>query len=268
MIGVQSLSTEKLKENNCGYNSIEDLTNCMMLSAYLLRKSVSKVVFYTDTVGAELVKPFAHLYDEIVVCLDDCLKDVKWYNWAFSKLLVYSYQTEPFVHVDNDVFLWDGLPKHFFDAKQTDFFFQNIELFDYHFFKFYPVAINECINIIPHEVLKSNVGFAYNMGIAGFNDTSIVQPYYEMAKAYIEANKTYNFQDVQTMYQQSVLFEQWFITHFVKDRKVDLLLDVNTKPRYNIRYTHLLASSKHKEDYMLQVKARVQNIIGSRFQKN
>ncbi|HEY0342098.1 MAG TPA: DUF6734 family protein [Steroidobacteraceae bacterium] len=80
------------------------------LSLRAARKHYPETVLVTDYAGAELLVgrlglEFAH------VCTDlECLRtaDVGW--WALGKLLAYSLQDRPFVHIDTDVFLWKPLP--------------------------------------------------------------------------------------------------------------------------------------------------------------
>ncbi|MFC4232121.1 DUF6734 family protein [Parasediminibacterium paludis] len=256
MLGVHSLSTTTLNTNCCGYNSIKDLKNCIQLSAILLKKSTGRIVLYTDNEGSKLVQDFAHLYEDIVVDLD-CLNWVQPHNWAFSKLYVFTKIKEPFVHIDNDVFLWDGLPKHFFNPKKVDAFFQGVEHFD--MYKHYLERIKTNSDVLPKSILIENLPYAYNCGVVGFNDLSIIDTYYKTAKNYVLKNQQYNWDgiDYDLKNGQPLLFEQWFIAFFCKAKKVDFLLNEDTSPKYQHRYTHLLSTSKKNVQHMQQVERKL-----------
>ena len=250
MIGITSLSTSTLDKNCCNYNSIEDLTNCMQLSAILLRKSVDKIIFFTDKRGLKLIESFKHLYDEVVVCLDE-LDWVQAHNWAYSKIYVYQYMKEPFLHIDNDVFLWDRLPSHFYDIEKTDFFFQGKETFEW--YSFYKDMIKDNMAILPKIVLPVSHEYAYNCGVAGFNNLSILKLYNDLACEYIKENQRRIIQ-----INQALMFEQWFITKLCEVGKVDFLLHPNLEPIYGTKYTHLPAGSKHHLPNMIQVSKKLE----------
>jgi hypothetical protein len=67
-------------------------------------------VLITDAYGKKLLidrlgLPFAQVSTEL-----DRLKDADPAWWALGKLIAYSMQDPPFVHIDTDVFLWKPLP--------------------------------------------------------------------------------------------------------------------------------------------------------------
>ena len=88
-----------------GFSHEEALVKSFQYSAYLAQSKYSRVVLYTDTEGRELLKEV--YFDEIFVTLDSF--DVNpAINWA-AKLDTLIHQTEPFVHIQPDVFLLDAL---------------------------------------------------------------------------------------------------------------------------------------------------------------
>jgi hypothetical protein len=64
----------------------------------------------TDSAGARLLVDRLGLeFSEVSTCLDRFQgRDPGW--WVLGKLAAYGMQTAPFVHIDNDVFLWKPLP--------------------------------------------------------------------------------------------------------------------------------------------------------------
>jgi hypothetical protein len=80
------------------------------LSLSLARRHYPETALVTDEAGAELLierlgLSFTHVSTELEQLSQ---VDVGW--WAMGKLLTYSLQDQPFVHLDTDVFLWRPLP--------------------------------------------------------------------------------------------------------------------------------------------------------------
>jgi hypothetical protein len=260
MIGLLSLSTVSLDKNFCGFNSVEDMQACIQLSALLLKQSVDQVYFFTDRRGLEIIKDFKHIFDEVVTCLDD-LNWVKDYNWAMSKLYAYTKMREPFVHVDIDVFLWEGLPKHFFDGSKVDYFFQNVEAFDRQEYKFYQPAINEVYHILPSKIQKTPINYSYNCGITGVNNLSLIHEHYSIAHEFVTRNQEMTWGKSKHQHHQCIIFEQYFFAVLARRSKVETLLNTDTSKKYDIKYTHLIVDAKRKPEYITQVKRRLSELL-------
>lgn len=86
------------------------------LSFRLARRHYPETVLITDRAGKALLVdqlglPFTHVSTE----LDRLNKaDIGW--WALGKLMAYSLQDQPFIHLDTDVFLWKPLPDNILNA--------------------------------------------------------------------------------------------------------------------------------------------------------
>jgi len=81
------------------------------LSVHTARRHYPDTVLVTDREGKRLLVdrlglPFVHVSTEL-----DRLRttDIDW--WALGKLVAYSLQDRPFVHLDSDAFLWNALPR-------------------------------------------------------------------------------------------------------------------------------------------------------------
>src|SRR6476646_849506 len=79
------------------------------LSFETARKHYPETALITDEEGAELLVghlglEFEHVSTELSELRD---ADERW--WVLGKLRAYCVQQEPFVHLDNDVFLWARL---------------------------------------------------------------------------------------------------------------------------------------------------------------
>jgi len=80
------------------------------LSLELARRHYPDTVLVTDTPGKKLlVDRLGLVFGEVSTELDR-LRDADPGWWALGKLVAYSIQSEPFVHLDTDVFLWRPLP--------------------------------------------------------------------------------------------------------------------------------------------------------------
>ena len=80
------------------------------LSLRLAQAHYPETVLVTDSPGRALLidrldLPFTHVSTEL-----DRLRDTDPCWWALGKLVAYSLQDQPFVHLDTDVFLWQPLP--------------------------------------------------------------------------------------------------------------------------------------------------------------
>jgi hypothetical protein len=87
-----------------------------VLSVATARRHFATTALVTDDAGARMLVdhlrlPFDHVSTALNV-LDG--EDPKW--WCLGKLYAYRMQTEPFVHIDNDCFLWKPLPRRMLAA--------------------------------------------------------------------------------------------------------------------------------------------------------
>jgi hypothetical protein len=97
------------------------------LSVQAARRHYPETVLITDKRGKKLLidelgLPFREVSTEL-----DGLRGLDPGWWAVGKLVAYALQDRPFVHIDNDVFLWRPLPR---DITQSPVFAQCPEHFD------------------------------------------------------------------------------------------------------------------------------------------
>ena len=96
------------------------------LSLETARKHYGKTSLFTDDEGARiLIDGIGLEFDTVSVDLNELAQsDPEW--WTLGKMMTYRAQTEPFVHIDEDVFLWQRLPQ---ELEQAPVFAQNAEYF-------------------------------------------------------------------------------------------------------------------------------------------
>jgi hypothetical protein len=98
-----------------------------ILSVETYQQHFNKSTLYTDDAGAKiLIDELGLEFSYVSTCLNS-LKSEDPSLWALGKIYTYQLQTEPFVHIDSDVFLWKPLPKRLLEAS---LFAQNEEPFD------------------------------------------------------------------------------------------------------------------------------------------
>jgi hypothetical protein len=87
------------------------------------RKWYDKVEIVTDSLALPIFEKLKLPYTEITTVLDELI-DYDKASWALGKIKAYQIQNEPFVHIDNDVFLLQDLLKPFENERIVC---QNIE---------------------------------------------------------------------------------------------------------------------------------------------
>jgi hypothetical protein len=88
-----------------------------VLSLETARRHFRTAALVTDTEGAALLVDNLGLrFDEVSTQLDD-LPDAASSWWGLGKIVAYGCQSEPFVHVDSDVYLWSPLPDRLLTAR-------------------------------------------------------------------------------------------------------------------------------------------------------
>jgi hypothetical protein len=101
-----------------GRTWLNPLHHCLAwgLSLRLARRHYHETMLVTDRAGAAfLVDQLGLSFTRVSTELERIRQvDIGW--WTMGKLLAYSLQNRPFVHLDTDVFLWKPLPRSLADA--------------------------------------------------------------------------------------------------------------------------------------------------------
>lgn len=156
-----------------------------ILSCLKLKEHYQEVELITDNLGKIILIDILKLpYDHVSLKLND-LQEFNERIWTLGKLLSYSIQRCPFIHVDGDVFIWEKLP------------FNNEALFAQH--KETRFAHNKCFLTLLQEkgyifpdtihLDDSNVN-EVNAGLLGGNDLSFFTKYTHTAFQFLHTNRT------------------------------------------------------------------------------
>jgi len=188
-----------------------------VVSVQTARRHHSEAVLVTDTPGRQLLAerlglPFTAVSTELDQLRDE---DPAW--WMLGKLVAYSRQTAPFVHIDSDVFLWNPLPARLIAAP---LFAQNPEQHlasrDYR-----PgdiiLAMAETGGSLPPEwewgSSRGPVLDAVNCGILGGQDAAFVRHYAAAAVGIVlgQGNRA-GWRRLPDRQQYNFVIEQFFLS--------------------------------------------------------
>lgn len=160
------------------------------ISAMQAKKWYPDVELYTDTKGAEvLIEQLKLPYSKVHIVFDNC--DVNGELFSYAKLKAYALQTEPFIHIDSDVFLWKKLPTRIETAQIA---VQSYEkLGEYHGFQpAYVPAIRDIRHVGFERKLSMftdptyTMNTAYNCGIFGGTNIGAIHDYANEALDFVE----------------------------------------------------------------------------------
>jgi hypothetical protein len=261
---VLSLWTKPCTDGKAhGYSTIKDMISSLILSVNVAKKHYPNIHFYTDKLGYEWIKPHLHLlpFTKIEICLDD----VNWVEdvyWSLCKIYVYSLQKEPFIHIDNDVFLWEPIPEKYLEG---DFVFQEVEgtIENYHFYKDGLILYQDAV---PKEIVDR--GGAFNCGVFGVltqRAINLLPKYYDLGCQFVNTAREIGKEghSMERQWLASVLIEQLAIYSLVNDTEdpykwsVFLRYDENGKKEIEFNYTHMVAASKKQKPVEKKIEERI-----------
>lgn len=167
--------TRPYKNRSRGYGGFltqKDFLTSWGLSVSLARRYFRRVKLVTDSAMKEIFPlPLMRMFDSISYELDSISDNVPSGLWAYGKLKAYAAQHKPFIHLDNDVFLWNGLPKR---LQYQNVVIQNIERTEWAK-KYYRLGVDLIHDHIDADVFLPEGG--YNVGIFGGDDLSLIHGY-------------------------------------------------------------------------------------------
>jgi hypothetical protein len=245
------------------------------LSVALANKHYNEVHLITDNKGYELLKDlpfksFINILDTVPNYPD---------LWCLGKIYAYYYacQQGDFLHLDNDVLLWEKLPE---DLTSSEIFVQSYDFQIYRnnkvCFSYDIESINNIIKCeLPKEwqdIIDNKINLmTYNMGIFGGKNKELIKSYCEYVFNMVNDKKYENFWNTSISRPlgnsnnmphlvKSCMVEQGNLGIFLKNNNIipKMLFDTlwdddNTTYR---KYTHLMIS-KTQPDVIERVKNRV-----------
>ena len=175
------------------------------LSVYQLRKFYDDVELFTTRAGKEvLINQLKLPYTQVHEVLNDA--EIPETAWALSKIITYSLQQEPFLHVDGDVFIW----KHFDETLLSSPLIVQNQEYDLAFYRDNITTIKEQAHYLP-EVMQQEIKspiITYNAGIFGGHNLDFIHKYAHIATEFVHKNPPPQFMEASSEY--CMFFEQWF----------------------------------------------------------
>ena len=205
---VQTFWTDRqsLLENSFGWINPQFHLMSWALSCLSLRKNYDEVVLYTDSEGYRVFIELLKLpYTEVVVQYDglQCPRP----HWAYPKMLTYSLQKKPFVHVDGDLYIPHRLDKK---IEQSGLIAQNVETGTGYYHHMMGDILRRGVvlpDFLTKELERDSIR-SYNAGVLGGNDLDFIQEYCRTAFRIIEENRLLEEGNLRNHVNNNLLYEQ------------------------------------------------------------
>lgn len=254
---VNAVYSLDIINGTAGFNDLKHLMASLRLSVMYSKKNFKKVILYTNLQGKKIVEEHGIPFDEIDFSYDKVKTNPL--HWSYIKVYTCSKQKEPFVHIDNDAFLWDGLPK---EMLESDCGFQSEEYQD--LFKWYKDSIayfrfnykeerhdtiDRCLKGVNYKNFK-----AFNCGIIYFRkiNEDLLKEWGEAATWVCDVFSKENPEIGNT--ERCVFFEQFLVARLcdLYEMKTCHILETNQP------FTHLLAWHKRSPEVEKKLRDRLE----------
>jgi hypothetical protein len=288
MRSVWSLWTKPLRAGRRSWMTELHHLLSWVLSVETAKQHYPHTSLFTDDKGAEMLIDGIGLEFERIStalnALDNCNAD--W--WAFGKIYTYRLQSEPFVHIDNDAFLWNSLPATLISA---DVFAQSPDYFTYRYSLGYQpekfeFAIHRVKGWIPEEldnyIPVGGIHKAACCGIFGGNHIDFIQYYADLSIRLMEHQRNQAawllMDDTSFM---CLIFEQYLLEVCVNYHKnkegspfqglcLKYLFESHDHAVRNaeqVGYTHMLAMTKRNMTLLNRLEERVKRDYPEYYQR-
>jgi hypothetical protein len=184
-------NTEAVYRSNGGWCKKIYFYASWALSCLRLAKMYDDVELYTDSYGKHILYEMLELpYTNVSTDLE-CLDSLNHNLWAFGKIYTYSLQSQPFLHVDSDVYMWKKFDDRIMSADVVgqsleENYVANIDYFNRieKVLTYIPDAIRNARKTSPNDVIQLNAG------ILGGNDMAFFREY--TREAFMMVDKNYD----------------------------------------------------------------------------
>jgi hypothetical protein len=212
----------------------------------------------TDSKGKEILIDALELpYQRVSTALDE-LSELHSDYWAFGKLYAYQCQTEPFLSVDADVYLWDRLLPY---IENADLICQEHEYFDgvRGLVWLYPEAMRHTRGFaLPDWVGK--VEYACNAGVFGGKNVAFFAELWEAAESFLQQNHL-KMQDPFPRELMNIFCEQYFAACLAAAKDLKFMTIRSDYENWGqvfarFRYTHLIHQGKKQFGQQVETKVK------------
>lgn len=274
-----SANSNRIIQATFGWLSPEFHLMAWTLSCLSLQKIGYSPYLFSDNTGARfLIDKLSLPYKTIEISHNHFYLPYK-HLWALSKIHTYSLQTEPFIHIDGDVFLFQAFNEKIFNASLV---VQNIEVAtDYYTsaqiqymdnFTYFP-------NCVRKEFWSGKPIKAINAGLLGGNNLDFIHKYAYEAKQYVKRNESVLYKvDIDrfnvffeqhlfyAMAKQEGLKVETYLKQQFPDNQYTGLANFHEVPAKR-KYLHLLGHFKRDEFCCLQMAAMLRQQYPDSYEK-
>lgn len=239
------------------------------LSCLRLREYYDGVELVTDHYGKSLLIDKLRLpYSNFNITLNQ-LDRYSPYLWTIGKIHTYSIQKEPFIHVDNDVFIWS---KFRFELETASIVAQNVENNKLYYQRVLETMVREFF--LPEDIKKyiaNDIGnvLVSNTGIVGGDRVDFFKRYAKIVFKIINSNLSnlhkVNIGAFSIAVEQYLFYflaqkENMKITYLI-DEAINYEADSRLIKFYEVpfktKYVHPVSSFKKNTDVCKNVEARL-----------
>lgn len=235
-----------------------------VLSVEAARRHYPQTTLVTDDFGAVMLVDGIGLHFDQVSTELNTLEEAHPEWWGLGKLYAYRSQTEPFVHIDSDCFLWRRLPPR---LEHAGVFGQSPETFAYDEPTFYQpgrivATLDSTKGWVPPELRWFNArhgNWAVNCGILGGSRSEFIRHYADSAIALIEHPANQHAWDLLgNRMEHTVTIEQHLLAACI-----DYHRSQPRSPHHGITSEHLFTSPEHPYDPERATRAGFTHLIAS-----
>lgn len=222
-------------------------------SGLSISKFYPETVLYTDDYGIKIFGdilgiPYANIYTDLNKL------DFHPSLWALGKVYTYSLQTRPFIHIDNDIFIWSKLPQNIEEASLCC---QNREILTKDYLKAMKIMEEDFKTVPPIFQNNSNIQ-SINAGILGGHNIEFINNYSNIIiETYKSYRKEFEYRKLESGYY-NIILEQLSFAKLAKEKNekitflmegldfneiVNQVIDIATVP-VTTTYIHLLGNLK------------------------
>lgn len=217
-------------------------------SCLQLRSFYNNVELITDELGCELLVQRLQLpYTNVRLDLAKIAGNSNGL-WALGKIMAYHIQQEPFLHVDNDIFIEQAFDNRLLTSPLIA---QNVQSRT----RVYTSTFQEVMNSYPYipsyleEFRNMSLVPCSNAGILGGTDLEFIHEYTCEVTTFLDRNKeaiTASLNNIELSYL-NVIFEQVIFYAYAKHCKKNItyLFKEATDIPHNIGYFHSAYENKH-----------------------
>ena len=259
--------TESVYKTKGGFYNRYYLEQSWILSVNLAKKWFEKVELITDTVWKEwLVDKLGLEFDSVIIAFDWLENTVHHECRSYGKLIAYSLQNEPFIHIDYDMYLEKPLPEDVINSPICGQFYENA------WWDLYQTCLkyidkNQGVFKFPKELTHYMVwdmkkSRALNMWFFGWHNIDLIHKYTEVAMKFIADNKEVLFEQPDARISDWNVFNEQYIGTAVFN-----YYWVRPKTLHYTCYTHfdwfhhLLGSTKGTEEAGKRIESKAKDLI-------